>query len=102
MDSFASKTKIIPLNSKHSQWWFPFLAQLLIDVLLWFRFKSDRRLGWFRIFIGKPAYLESVEYWQHGQLCLLIDTAKAVHKEGKQTPYRGPFCQKVVCASFLM
>ena len=23
---------------------FPFLAQLLIDILLWFRFKSDRRL----------------------------------------------------------
>ena len=30
-----------------------------------------------------------------------MDIAKAVHKEGKQTPYRGPFCQKIVCASFL-
>jgi len=88
-DSFASKTKIIPLNRKHSQVYhsggFPFLAQLLIYVLLWFRFKSDLRLGEFRIFIGKPAYLERVEYWR---------------KEG-ETPYRGPFCQKIVCASFL-
>ena len=47
-DSFASKTKIIPLNRKHSQLYhngFHFLTQLLIDVLLWFRFESDRRLG---------------------------------------------------------
>ena len=65
------KTKIIPLNRKHSQLYhsggFACLAQLLIDVLLRFRFKSDRRLGLFRISIGKPAYLERVEYWQqHG------------------------------------
>ena len=25
----------------------------------------------------------------------------AVRKEGKLTPYRGPFCQKIVSASFL-
>ena len=84
-DSFASKTKIIPLNRKHSQLYhsggFPFLAQLLINVLLWFRFKSDRRLGQFRIFIEKPAYWQ-----QHGQRRLLIDIAKAVSQEGKQTP----------------
>ena len=31
------------------------------------RFKSDHRLGEFRIFIGKPEYLERMEYWQqHG------------------------------------
>ena len=38
MDSFASKTKIIPLNRKHSQLYhshgLPCLAQLLMDVLL--------------------------------------------------------------------
>jgi len=45
MDSF--KTKIMLLNRKHSQLYhsggFPYLAQLLIDVL--FRFKGDLMLG---------------------------------------------------------
>jgi len=32
---------------------------------------------------------------------LLIGIAKAVCTEGKQTPYRGPFCQKIASISFL-
>jgi len=42
-------TYSITLNRTHSQLYrsdgFPCPAQLLIDVLLWLRFKSDRRLG---------------------------------------------------------
>jgi len=42
-------SQILLLNRKHSQLYhicrFPCLAQLLIDVLLQFRFKSDHKLG---------------------------------------------------------